>query len=86
VKIDNILRVDLDGDGEDEVLISATKLFQEGRQGANAIAAGSYSMVLLRRVGAGKVARNSSQANSTRRLIRRLHKKRGASTRQTRTR
>jgi len=25
--IENILRVDLDGDGEDEVLISATKLF-----------------------------------------------------------
>jgi len=28
----------LDGDGEDEVLISADELFQEGRQGANAIA------------------------------------------------
>jgi hypothetical protein len=27
VKIDNILRVDLDGDGEDEVLISATNYF-----------------------------------------------------------
>ena len=27
VKIDNILRVDLDGDGEEEVLISATNYF-----------------------------------------------------------
>ena len=29
VKIDNILRVDLDGDGEEEVLISATNYFSK---------------------------------------------------------
>src|SRR4029077_17173789 len=29
VKIDNVLRVDLDGDGEDEVLISATNYFSK---------------------------------------------------------
>jgi hypothetical protein len=55
VKIDNILRVDLDGDGEDEVLMSATNYFdKEGRVPMRS-PAGSYSMVLLRRVVAGKV-------------------------------
>ena len=55
VKIDNILSVDLDGDGEDEVLISATNyLSKEGRVPMKS-PAGSYSMVLLRRVAAGKV-------------------------------
>jgi hypothetical protein len=55
VKIDNILRVDLDGDGEEEVLISATNYFsKEGRVPMRSLAA-SYSMVLLRRVVAGKV-------------------------------
>jgi hypothetical protein len=54
VKIEKILRVDLDGDGEEEVLISATNYFQE--EGAPMRSpAGSYSMVLLRRVVAGKV-------------------------------
>ena len=38
VKIDNIVRVDLDGDGEQEVLNQRDKLFQEGRQRADAIA------------------------------------------------
>ena len=33
VKIDNIIRVDLDGDGEDEVLISATN-YSEKEEGA----------------------------------------------------
>ena len=55
VKIDNILRVDLDGDGEEEVLISATNYFRkDGRVPMRSLAA-SYSMVLLRRVVAGKV-------------------------------
>jgi hypothetical protein len=55
VKIDNIVRVDLDGDGEEEVLISATNYFsKEGRVPMRSLAA-SYSMVLLRRVVAGKV-------------------------------
>ena len=53
VKIDNILRVDLDGDGEDEVLISATNYFS--KRVPMRSRAGSYSMVLLRRVIAGKV-------------------------------
>ena len=55
VKIDNILRVDLDGDGKEEVLISATNyLSKEGRVPMRS-PAGSYSMALLRRVVAGKV-------------------------------
>jgi hypothetical protein len=56
VKIDNILRVDLDGDGEEEVLISATNYFSEDNHVPMRSPAGSYSMVLLRRVVAGKVA------------------------------
>ena len=55
VKIDNILRVDLDGDGEDEVLISATNYFKKDDRVPMRSPAASYSMVLLRRVGAGKV-------------------------------
>jgi hypothetical protein len=66
VKIENIVRVDLDGDGEEEVLISATNYFTKERLDyAPDVAphaevpmrspAGGYSMVLLRRVVAGKV-------------------------------
>jgi hypothetical protein len=55
VKIENILRVDLDGDGEEEVLISATNYFQKEEGAPMRSPAGSYSMVLLRRVIAGKV-------------------------------
>jgi len=55
VKIDNILRVDLDGDGEDEVLISATNYFRKDDRVPMRSPAGSYSMLLLRRVVAGKV-------------------------------
>src|SRR6266496_1974163 len=55
VKIENILRVDLDGDGEEEVLISATNYFQKDETVPMRSPAGSYSMVLLRRVVAGKV-------------------------------
>ena len=55
VKIDNILRVDLDGDGEEEVLISATNYFSQDNRVPMRSLAGSYSMVLLRRVVAGKV-------------------------------
>jgi hypothetical protein len=54
-KIDSIFRVDLDGDGEDEVLISATNYFNEDNSVPMRSPAGSYSMVLLRRVVAGKV-------------------------------
>jgi hypothetical protein len=55
VKIDNIFRVDLDGDGEDEVLISATNYFSEDKSVPMRSPAGSYSMVLLRRVISSKV-------------------------------
>jgi len=55
VKIDNILRVDLDGDGQDEVLISATNYFSKDDRVPMRSPAGSYSMVLLRRQVAGKV-------------------------------
>ena len=56
VKIDNILRVDLNGDGEEEVLISAANYFGKADRVPMRSPAGSYSMVLLRRVVAGKVA------------------------------
>jgi hypothetical protein len=55
VKIDNIIRVDLDGDGEDEVLISATNYVSKDDRVPMRSPAGSYSMVLLRRQVAGKV-------------------------------
>jgi len=55
VKIESILRVDLDGDGEEEVLISATNYFEKEQGAPMRSLAGSYSMVLLRRVVAGKV-------------------------------
>jgi hypothetical protein len=55
IKIDNIIRVDLDGDGEDEVLISATNYSEKEKGAPMRSPAGSYSMVLLRRVVSGKV-------------------------------
>ncbi len=55
VKIVKFFRVDLDGDGEDEVLLSATNYFSEDNRVPMRSPAGSYSMVLLRRVVAGKV-------------------------------
>ena len=56
VKIKRILRVDLDGDGEDEVLLSATNyLAAEEEEVPASSPEGSYSIVLLRRVVAGKV-------------------------------
>ncbi len=56
VKITRILRVDLDGDGEEEVLINATNYFTEdGDVPLDTAAPGSYSIVILRRVVAGKV-------------------------------
>ena len=54
VKIDHILRVDLDGDGEEQVLISATNYFDKDGRVPMRSPAGSYSMVLLRCVVAGK--------------------------------
>jgi hypothetical protein len=55
VKIESILRVDLDGDGEEEVLISATNYFSKDDRVPMRSPAGSYSIVLLRRVVAEKV-------------------------------
>jgi hypothetical protein len=55
VKLESILRVDLDGDGEEEVLISATNYFEKYEGAPMRSPAGSYSMVLLRRLVAGKV-------------------------------
>jgi hypothetical protein len=56
VKIKKILRIDLDGDGEEEVLISATNYFQaEEEEMPVGSPPGSYSIVLLRRMIAGKV-------------------------------
>jgi hypothetical protein len=55
VKIDNIVRVDLDGNGEEEVLIGATNYFSKDNRVPMRSPAGSYSMVLLRRVVVGKV-------------------------------
>jgi hypothetical protein len=69
VKIDNILRVDLDSDGEEEVLISATNYFSKDDRASMRSPAGSYSMVLLRRVVAEKWEHNWSKVNSTRRLM-----------------
>ncbi len=55
VKIDNIVGVDLDGDGEEEVFISATNYFEKDEKVPMRSPAGSYSCVLLRQVVAGKV-------------------------------
>ena len=65
VRITRILRVDLDGDGEEEVLISATNYFTEDKSDHSAAPfpeapidtprPGSYSIVILRRVVAAKV-------------------------------
>jgi hypothetical protein len=55
VKITKIMRIDLDGDGQEEVLISATNYFtKDGSVPSNTVA-GSYSCVLLRRVVGDKV-------------------------------
>lgn len=55
VKITQILRVDLDGDGEDEALLSATH-YPKGEGGmVTSASAGNYSFVLLRQVVNGKV-------------------------------
>jgi hypothetical protein len=56
VKITRILRVDLEGDGEEEVLINATNYFTEDSDvPMDTPQPGSHSIVLLRRVVAGKV-------------------------------
>lgn len=55
VRIERIVRVDLEGDGEDEVLISATRHAQ-ANAGVNIYAsAGDYSFVVLRKLVGGTV-------------------------------
>ncbi len=55
VKITQLLRIDLDGDGEDEVLLSATKYPGEPGESPPSAVAGNYSFVLLRHFVDGKV-------------------------------
>lgn len=55
VKITQTIRVDLEGDGEEEVLISATNYAAAADPIPSSAPAGSYSVVLLRRVVNGKV-------------------------------
>ena len=54
VKITQILRVDLDGDGEEEMLISATNYSSEDGSAPTSGRKGDYSFVLLRRLRAGE--------------------------------
>ena len=54
VKITRILRVDLDGDGEEEELINATN-YPDDEPPMDEAVPGGYSMVLLRRAVTGKV-------------------------------
>ena len=53
VKITRIVRVDLDGDGEEEVLISATNYGRQRDGIPSAAGAGHYSFVAVRRVVGG---------------------------------
>jgi len=55
VKITQLLRIDLDGDNEDEVLLSATHYPGEEGESPSQAEAGNYSFVLLRHVIDGKV-------------------------------
>jgi hypothetical protein len=56
VNLTQVIRVDLDGDGEDEVLVSATNYARFTHGGLTPDArAGDYSLVFLRRVVQGKV-------------------------------
>jgi hypothetical protein len=55
VKITQVIRADLDGDGEDEVLLSATNYEAEENSAPTSAQAGDYSFVLLRQMHAGKI-------------------------------
>jgi hypothetical protein len=60
VRITRILRIDLEGDGEDEVLISATNYFTSDNEvPMHAPPRGSHSIVILRRVVGCKSIRES---------------------------
>ena len=53
VRLTQIVRVDLEGDGVDDVLISATRLVDSAR--SPQVVAGDYSLLVLRKLIAGKV-------------------------------
>lgn len=55
VNITQILQADLDGDGEDEVLLSATNYEAEENSAPASAQAGNYSFVLLRQSRGGKM-------------------------------
>ena len=55
IKISQILRIDLDGDGEEEVLISATNYGTTDNRIPSTSPADTYSVVLLRRVVGAKL-------------------------------
>ena len=66
VRITRILRIDLDGDGEEEVLVNATNYFTDEKSNDSSAApfpeapihapqSGNYSIVILRRVVDGNV-------------------------------
>ena len=59
VRLTQIIRVDLEGDGVDEVLISATRLSTNNPS----VEAGDYSLVVLRKIIDGKVATIQLEAN-----------------------
>lgn len=49
VKLTQVIRIDLEGDGTDEVLVSATNYFSKDGSVPSGAPVGSYSFVLLRR-------------------------------------
>jgi hypothetical protein len=55
VKLTQVIRIDLEGNGTDEVLVSATNYFSEDDTVPSDAPAGSYSFVLLRREVKGTV-------------------------------
>ena len=55
VKVTQIIRADLDGDGAEEVLVSATNYDAEGESAPTSSRVGDYSFVLLRQSRNGKV-------------------------------
>ncbi|MCW3062192.1 MAG: hypothetical protein JWQ02_4013 [Capsulimonas sp.] len=54
IHIDQIIRCDLDGDGADEVLISAHR-YTDNERGFQPMPAGGYSLVLMRKLVRGKI-------------------------------
>lgn len=55
VKLTQVIRIDLEGDGTDEVLVSATNYFSKDDSVPSGAPVGSYSFVLLRREVKGAV-------------------------------